>query len=70
MSATCRGGLVQVGASPAVGWRIEDIDGGARAEARVRFEPSEDDRDGRVEVEAACSQGTPWFSVDDDRDGH
>lgn len=65
MSATCRSGLVRVSGSPALGWQIEDIDGGARPKARVRFEPGDDD-DGRVEVEAVCAQGAPRFTLDDD----
>ena len=67
MSATCRSGLVRVSGSPALGWQIEDIDGGARPEARVRFEPGDDD--GRVEVEAVCVQGAPRFTLDDDSSG-
>lgn len=65
--ATCRSGLVQLSASPAVGWQIEDIDEGRQRDARVRFEPA-GDGDGRVEVEAVCAQGTPQFALDDDRD--
>jgi hypothetical protein len=47
-----------------VGWEIEDIDGGPRRDARVRFERP--GGDGRVEVTAACSHGAPRFSLDDD----
>lgn len=64
VSAACRLGLIQVSGSPALGWVIEDVDGGARRDARVRFERPEGD--GRVEVEATCSQGTPRFELEDD----
>ena len=67
MSASCRSGLVQVSGSPALGWEIEDIDGGARRVSLVRFERP--DADGRVEVEATCARGAPRFSLDDDGDG-
>jgi hypothetical protein len=69
VSATCRDGLVQLSASPAVGWEIEDIDGGRQREARVRFERS-DDGDGRVEVRAVCTGAGPQFELDDDSSGH
>lgn len=62
VSATCRSGLVQVSASPAMGWQIEDIDGSPQRDARVRFEQ----RDSRVQVEAGCSRGAPRFALDDD----
>ena len=68
VSATCRSdGFVQVSGSPAVGWEIEDIDGGARRDARVRFERP--DGDSRVEVGATCARGAPRFALDDDGDG-
>jgi len=68
VSATCRpDGLVQVSGSPAVGWEIKDIDGGAQRDALVRFERP--DGDGRVEVEATCPRGAPRFALDDDGDG-
>ena len=64
MSATCRSDLIRVSGSPAVGWQIEDIDGGPQRYARVRFEPI--DGDGRVDLEATCSRGTPRFALDDE----
>lgn len=69
VSGTCRGGLVRLSAAPEVGWAIDDLDSGARAEARVRFERA-DDGDGRVEVRARCSGGVPRFEVRDDSSGH
>jgi hypothetical protein len=63
VSGSCRAGLVAVSASPAVGWSIDDVDGGRRDEARVRFEHS--DGDGRVEVTAWCERGVPRFSAED-----
>ena len=68
VSATCRGGLVRVNASPAVGWQIDEIESDDEPEARVRFEHS-DDGDGRVDVKATCSAGTPRFSVEEEQSG-
>ena len=69
MSGSCRDGLVSVGASPAVGWAIDDVDSGRAEQARVRFEGS-DDSDERVEVQAWCAGGVPRFAVEDrDRGG-
>jgi hypothetical protein len=60
--------LVTVSASPAIGWQIDDVDGGQVVDARVRFEAP--GGDGRVEVHSWCSGGTARFSVDDrDRGG-
>ena len=67
VSATCRSDLIRVSGSPAVGWQIEDIDGGPQRYARVRFEPI--DGDGRVDLEATCSRGTPRFALDDEVGG-
>jgi hypothetical protein len=69
VSGTCRDGLVQLSAAPAVGWEIDDLDSGSRTEARVRFERV-DDGDGRVEVRAGCTGGVPRFAVEDDSSGH
>ncbi|MGZ4590824.1 MAG: hypothetical protein ACXV2I_08555 [Actinomycetes bacterium] len=65
--ATCRGGLVKLSVAPAVGWQIDEVDGGRVTRARVRFEQSH--RDGRVEVQSWCSGGTPRFAQRDDSSG-
>ena len=69
VSGTCRDGLVRLSAAPAIGWEVDDLDSGARDEARARFERI-DDGDGRVEVRATCTDGTPAFTVRDDSSGH
>ena len=63
VAGSCRAGLVTVSASPAIGWQIDDVDGGQVTDARVRFEAT--GGDGRVEVHSWCSGGTAKFSVDD-----
>jgi hypothetical protein len=63
VAGSCRAGLVTVSASPAIGWQIDDVDGGQVADARVRFEATSGD--GRVEVHSWCSGGAAKFSVDD-----
>ena len=63
VSGSCRAGLVTVSASPAIGWQIDDVDGGQVVDARVRFEAT--GGDGRVEVHSWCSGGAAKFSVDD-----
>jgi hypothetical protein len=63
VAGSCRAGLVTVSASPAIGWQIDDVDGGQVVDARVRFEAT--GGDGRVEVHSWCSGGTAKFSVDD-----
>ena len=69
MSGSCRGGLVSVSASPAVGWAIDDVDRGRVERARVRFQGT-DDSNQRVEVQSWCAGGVPRFSVEDrDRGG-
>ena len=65
--ATCRGGLVKLSVAPAVGWQIDEVDGGRVTRARVRFEQSH--RDGRVEVQSWCSAGTPRFAQRDGSSG-
>jgi hypothetical protein len=68
VAGSCRAGLVTVSASPAIGWQIDDVDGGQVVDARVRFEAT--GGDGRVEVHSWCSGGAAKFSVDDrDRGG-
>jgi hypothetical protein len=69
VSATCRGGLVSVSASPAVGWEIHDLTSGQVTEARVRFEPSQDANGDRVEVTVRCVSGRPDFLVSDESGG-
>jgi hypothetical protein len=63
VAGSCRAGLVTVSASPAIGWQIDDVDGGQVVDARVRFEAT--GGDGRVEVHSWCSGGAAKFSVDD-----
>jgi hypothetical protein len=63
VAGSCRDGLVTVSASPAIGWQIDDVDGGQVVDARVRFEATSGD--GRVEVHSWCSGGTARFSVED-----
>lgn len=66
VSARCRGELVQLAASPTIGWQLDSFDDGDR-EARVRFEQVEEDGD-RVEVRATCADGRPRFAVEDEGD--
>ena len=68
VSGSCSRGLVTVSASPAVGWALDDVDGGPTTEARVRFART-GDRDGRVEVRARCAGAEPRFTQRDDAHG-
>ena len=68
VTGTCQDGLVRLGAAPEIGWEMDDLDAGAREEARARFERV-DDGDGKVEVRATCVDGTPTFAVRDDTSG-
>jgi hypothetical protein len=68
VTGTCQDGLVRLSAAPAIGWEIDDLDSGARTEARARFEQV-DDGDGKVEVRATCARGRPVFVVRDDSSG-
>jgi hypothetical protein len=61
VSATCRGGLVSVGAAPAVWWQVESLTPGRLQTARVRLQPSHDANGERVEVTASCRGGIPTF---------
>jgi hypothetical protein len=61
VSATCRGGLVSVGAAPAVWWQVESRTPGRVQSARVRLQPSHDANGERVEVTASCRGGKPTF---------
>jgi hypothetical protein len=65
VAGSCRRGLVTVSASPAVGWRIDQIDRSPTEEATVKFRQSSGD--GEVEVHATCSGGEARFVVGDDR---
>jgi hypothetical protein len=64
VSATCQGGLVSVGAAPAVDWRVESHTPGRVATARVRLEPAQDSSGERLDVTASCPAGTPTFTTD------
>ncbi len=64
VTATCRGGLVSVGASPAVGWTLERASGGWGEEGEVKFRRS-GGAEGEVEVHVVCASGTPRFEYDD-----
>ena len=68
VTGTCQDGLVRLSAAPEIGWEVDDLDAGARDGARARFERV-DDGDGKVEVRATCSGGTPTFTVRDDSSG-
>jgi len=64
VSATCRGDALRVGAAPAAGWRVDEVepeDGGRK----VRFESGR----ARVEVRVTCLGGRPAFTVEDDDRG-
>jgi hypothetical protein len=64
VSGTCRGGLVSVGAAPAVYWRVESKTPGRVHTARVRLEPVQDARGERVDVTVSCPGGKPAFTHD------
>jgi len=68
VSGSCRDGLVRLSVSPYVGWEVDDLDAGARDEARAKFERV-DDGDGKVEVRATCGGETPTFTVHNDSSG-
>ena len=68
VTGACEDGLVRLSAAPEIGWEVDDLDAGAREEARARFERV-DDGDGKVEVRATCVDGTPAFTVRDDSSG-
>ena len=68
VTGTCRGGLVTLGASPSIGWEIDDLDDEPEREAKAKFERV-DDGDGEVEVQVRCVDGRPTFSVDEDSSG-
>jgi hypothetical protein len=64
VSATCRNGLVSVGAAPALYWQVDSRTPPAVRTGRVRLEPAQDANGERVEVTATCSNGIPAFTTD------
>ena len=63
VAGTCAGDQVTLSASPAVGWRIDEIRGGPSLEASVTFHQS--GADGEIQVDASCNGGAPQFAVQD-----
>jgi hypothetical protein len=61
VSGTCQGGVVSVGAAPAVYWQVASITPGRVTTARVRFEPAQHAQGERVDVTASCRGGNPVF---------
>jgi hypothetical protein len=66
VSGSCSGGLVTISAAPAVGWQVDELDGGPDDDADVKLEQRSGG--GEVEVGAACRDGVPRFAVDDSAD--
>ena len=64
VSATCRNGLVSVGAAPALYWQVDSRTPPGVRTGRVRLEPAQDANGERVEVTATCASGIPTFSTD------
>ena len=60
VSATCTSGRVVVSASPASGWRLDEMTSGSVTEAKVEFRKSES----KVEVRARCGASGPVFAVE------
>ncbi len=67
VSAACRAGLVSVGASPAVGWRLDKLSEGRDEDGEASFRTT-GEGDGEVEVHVRCVSGTPRFEVEDKRE--
>ena len=61
VSATCTGRLVEVTATPATGWELDDRTIGQVRSARVKFEPVGDSHGEKVTVYARCDNGIPTF---------
>jgi hypothetical protein len=61
--ASCVGGLVSIGASPAVYWQLDRIDRGRLPVAGLEFTRS--GKDGKVEVSVRCVGGVPRFTLGD-----
>jgi hypothetical protein len=64
VSATCRNGLVSVGAAPALYWQVESRTSPGVRTGRVRLEPATNANGERVEVTATCASGIPAFTSD------
>jgi hypothetical protein len=64
VSATCRDGLVSMGAAPAVYWVVDSRTLGRTQTGRVRLEPAQDANGERVEVTATCPGGIPAFTTE------
>jgi hypothetical protein len=64
VSGTCQGGLVSVGAAPAVYWKVVSFTSGPVRTARVRLEPAQNAQGERVDVTASCHGGNPVFHAD------
>jgi hypothetical protein len=60
--ASCLGGLVKIGASPAVDWQLDRIDQGRLPTASLEFTRS--GTDGKVEVSVHCVADRPQFALD------
>jgi hypothetical protein len=65
--ASCLGGLVKIGASPAVDWQLDRIDQGRLPTASLEFTRS--GKDGEVEVSVHCVADRPQFALDDGAPG-
>jgi hypothetical protein len=65
--ASCLGGLVKIGASPAVDWQLDRIDQGRLPTASLEFTRS--GTDGKVEVSVHCVADRPQFALDDGAPG-
>jgi hypothetical protein len=63
VSATCTGRLVEVTATPATGWELDDRTTGRVRSAKVKFEPVGDSHGAKVTVYARCDNGTPTFDL-------
>jgi hypothetical protein len=61
--ASCVGGLVSIGASPARDWQLDRIDQGRLTTAGLEFTRS--GKDGKVEVSVHCVAGIPRFTLGD-----
>lgn len=64
VSATCQGGLVSVGAAPAVYWWVGSHTPGWVRTARVRLERTHEGHNERVDVTATCAGGAPSLTAD------
>lgn len=62
VSASCSGDRVQVSATPATSWQLDDITTGLARTARVKFEPVGDSHGQKVTVVARCVDGSPAFT--------